>query len=266
MEAIKKISVSKLLNLYFPGIDIFSYPVQKGIFRGVAIDWALEDYFKTDELNLRPVSKILSRINNDQVKNEANEVYEESKKCLDGVKKFLNEHDVKISDVQVHPNNDKFPIHGYIDALMLMDNQKYVVDWKTKGQFKEYNYKNINEDEYENHCKWFNEHNLVPKKFDQWQILEKKKNKEYSLGHLRYSLQVCLYWMILGKPEDTKPAVVYFDNSGNYHIYTFDFENILKICKTLIKYRDSNDAIKEHVSIKLAAEDWVKYINWRKIN
>ena len=266
MEEMKKISVSRLLNLYFPGIDLFSYPVQKGIFRGICVDYALEDYYKTKKLELRSKKDILKRINNEQVSKEVDSIYDESQKCLDGVHKFLNDYNINIHDVQVHPENIAFPVHGYIDALVLIDGQEYVVDWKAKGEFKEYNYKNIDEKNYDNHVKWFNDHNLTPKKINDWIISEKKRNKKYSLGHLRYCLQVCLYWMILGKPKNVKPAVIYFDNTSNYYIYTFDCKKAQKICETLIKYKDTNDAKREFVSIKLANEDWIKYINWKRIN
>ena len=72
--------------------------------------------------------------------------------------------------------------------------------------------------------------------------------------------------MILGKPKNVKPAVIYFDNTSNYYIYTFDCKKAQKICETLIKYKDTNDAKREFVSIKLANEDWIKYINWKRIN
>ncbi len=135
----KKISVSKLLNFYFDPIDINSYPIQRGIFRGVVLDWAIENYYKNNVLKPPPKKYILKRITNKKIINEFDLINDEAKKCIAGFKKFKQKNNLKINKVQKYLEIKNIEnktsgevynlkVYGFSDAFVTINNKEYLVD------------------------------------------------------------------------------------------------------------------------------------------
>ena len=260
-------SVSKVLNMYFDPIDIALPAIQRGIFRGVAIDVAIENFFKTKKLNLPPKERVLKNIINDEVKKEVDELYRQSKKCLNGFERLKTKNQLYILEVQKWVTSDNLELKGYIDALISLNNKKFVVDWKSKNKFKEYN-KTDFQQEYIEYKKWCSENGYNYSNYDAFARKKINTNRLYWLSHLRYCLQVCFYWMLLGEPNDYECLIAYFDTDEKYNLYTFNKEKVKKICLTMLKFKDSSDTQKKEINLKLKSLkiNLEKYIEWKKVN
>ena len=264
----KYTSVSKILNYYFDSVDIYSEPIQSGILRGNILDYSINNNFLNKE-NILDKNALYKSVNNENTKRKFDDIYKEGIKCYDAFILFQNVTHFNFISNQTYFKNEDFKIHGYVDAVIEFDDRKYIVDWKSKKEFKSYYYPNESSIKVE-YKKYKKNKELNNQSFINYETFKKYSlinGKNYSLSHLRYCLQVALYKHLLGKEyKDHECIIIYFSSMEKYHIYTFDFSKILLICKTLIKFMNKNELQKFEINKKLKLLKWQKFINWRKIN
>lgn len=267
MKLTQPISVSKLLNLYFDEVDIMSLPVQEGIFRGNGLDKAIENVFHNIKPEMPSKDELLKKTLNKDIISNVDELYTQSKNCFLGFQYFLNNTKSKILNSQIWINNENIMLKGIVDATITYNNQKYIVDWKSKKIFDDYSISNANiNKKYEEHKIWSKKYGRNISSFDTFSINQKYKLAEYSLSHFRYCLQVCLYWLLMKKPKDYELLVAYFDSNKQYYLYTFSKSQAEIICNTFLNFANSSNDQHLIINKKIKALDWKKYIQWKKIN
>ena len=225
------------------------------------MDKAIINYFIKNTFILPNKSLTYTYITNDDAKSKINELYDQSKQCLDAFSIFTKENKLSLISQQKYVKNKDIGIHGYIDAIITLNDSKVIIDWKSKKEFKAYDEENA-KIEYEKYIEKMEKLNYNHKSLDEY----KKLYQKFSLSHLRYCLQVTLYWILLDRPKDFILMLGYFDSKKNYFLYSFNKENANKICETMIKYKNSSILkYKNPIYKKLQELNWMKFLEFKLV-
>ena len=259
----KLLSVSRVLNVFFPHVNIENINVQKGIVRGKYLDQSIENLVLYNEPR-HPNIKFLGISVENYANVDFSVLQQQCNGCWNSFQNFRNNLNIKITEVQKKVVSNKDNLLGIIDALIEIDHNKYIIDWKSKGIFTDYTKVNY-EDSYQEYLDWCNAMSVRSKSYDIFLPERKARYRSYNLGNFRYLLQVTFYWYLLGCPSDYKLLIGYFSADEKYHIFTFSKTKALKIALVLLKYVDSDSTKRSYFSDKINKFNWVSALDWKQV-